>query len=147
VLRSLLRSFGRWLAGPTLPPGRPGWVAVRLWLVLALVAPALGMGAWARPAAAEGTPVAELGLHTGPSNHGDPAERTHELPLSGEVKDCKDAQDELRELGLPCLGPCFDLDLAAAVSKHRFADAHDDGSRASHFAAPRNRGPPSVSSC
>lgn len=140
MLRSL-RPVRRWLAGSTLP----GWLALRLWVVLAVMVPALGMGGWARPAAAEPAPVDEPGLHAGPAAHGDPAERTHELPPTGETKDAKDAEDEFRErvsIASLWLAPRLDLDLAAAVSLHRFADAHDAGSGSLHGGSLHNRGPP-----
>jgi hypothetical protein len=141
VLRASLCSASRWLTGPTLP----GWLVLRLWLVLGLMTPALGLGGWARPAAAaEQAQVAEPGLHAGPLAHGDPAERTSELPPRVEVEDSKDSSssDDKAAAAPLGLGPSFDLDLAAAIAVHRFADARDDGPGSSHRGALHNRGPP-----
>lgn len=144
MLRSLLRPVGRWLAGPN---PSPGWLLLRVWLVLGLMTPALGLGGWVRPSAIEHTPVAQLGLHAAPLAHGDLAERTQELPLTNEAeaKDAAGAEDALRErasTALAWLDRSFDLSLAAAVSQHRFADAHDGGSGSSHRSTLHNRGPP-----
>lgn len=141
-LRLAVRWASRWLAGPALP----GWLALRVWLVLGIMAPALGMGGWARPAAVEHAQVAELGLHAGPTAHGDPAEHAPDFPLRTEIEE-KDCEDELRErtsIAPLWLAPGYDLDLTAASRMHRFADAHDSGPGASHRGALHNRGPPVV---
>jgi len=113
--------------------------------VLALVAPALGLGGWVQPAPAEHVQTAELGLHAGSSQHGDLAERTFDLPLRGEVEDSKDSEDELRErtsIAPLWLAPDLALDLAAVSRGHRFADARHGGPGSSHRGALHNRGPP-----
>lgn len=116
-----------------------------MWLVLGLMAPALGTGGWVRPSALEHTPVAQLGLHAAPLAHGDLGERTHELPLTSEAKDAIEVEDELSEraaAALSCLQASLDLGLATAVSKHRFAEVHDGGSGSLHCGPLHNRGPP-----
>jgi hypothetical protein len=141
VLRSPFRSISRWLAAPSLP----GWLALRVWLVMGLMAPALGLGAWVHPATAEQAQVAELGLHAGPEPHGDPAEHAPDLSLQSKVEDSKDSEDELRErhsVAPLWLAPSFDLDLTAAIRGHRFDDAHDGGPGSSHRGGLHNRGPP-----
>lgn len=120
---------------------------MRLLLVLGIVVPAVGLGAWVRPASIEQAHVAELGLHAGPSAHGDPAEHAPDFPLRSEIEDSKDSEDELRErtsIAPLWLVPGYDLDLAAQSRMHRFADAHDGGPGASHRGALHNRGPPVV---
>lgn len=141
MLRSPLRFASQWLAGSTLP----GWLALRVVLVLGLVAPALGLGGWARPAPAEHTQVAEPGLHAGPLAHGDPAEHAPEFPLQGAAEDTKDAEDDFRErtsVAPLWLAPSLELELAAASRGLRFAEAHHGGPGASHRGALHNRGPP-----
>ena len=131
----------RWLAGSALP----GWLALRVWLVFGIMAPALGMGGWARPAAAELAQVAEPGLHAGPEAHGDPAEHAPDFPLRSEIEDSKDSEDELRErtsIAPLWLAPAYDLDLSVASRLLRFSDAHDGGPGSSHRGALHNRGPP-----
>ena len=145
MLRSPLCSISRWLAAPTLQ-GWPGWLALRVWLVLGLMTPAMGLGGWVHPAAAELSQVAEPGLHAGPDGHGDPAEHAPDLPLESKVEDSKDSsEDELRErhsVAPLWLVPSFDLDLAAASRGHRFVDAHHGGPGSSHRGGLHNRGPP-----
>jgi hypothetical protein len=142
VPRSPLRLACRWLAGPILP----GWLALRVWLVLGLMAPAMGLGEWARPAAAEHPQVAELGLHAGPSAHGDFAKHSPDAPPCSEFEDSKDgSEDELRErtsVAPLWLAPSLELDLAAACRGLRFAEAHDYGPGSHHRGAFHNRGPP-----
>lgn len=142
MLRSPLCSISRWLAAPILP----GWLALRVWLVLGLMTPAMGLGGWVRPAAAEQAQVAEPGLHAGPKAHGDPAEEAPDLPLQSKVEDSKDtSEDELRERHSAAplwLAPSLDLDLGAAIRGHRFADAHHGGPGSSHRGGLHNRGPP-----
>lgn len=118
---------------------------LRVVLVLGLVAPALGLGGWARPAPAEHAQVAELGLHAGPMAHGDPAEQSQDFPLRSQVEDSKDAEDDLRErtsVAPLWLAPSFELDLAAAIRGLRFADAQHGGPGSTHRGALHNRGPP-----
>jgi hypothetical protein len=147
VLRSPLRSTRRlasqWLARPALP----GWLALRLLLLVGLMSPAVGLGGWVHPASVERVHVAELGLHAGPLAHGDPAEHAPDFSVRSEIEDSKDSEDELRErtsIAPLWLAPAYDLDLAAASRMHRFADAHDDGPGSSHRGALHNRGPPPV---
>lgn len=116
---------------------------MRVWLVLGLMVPALGLGGWVRPAAAEQAHLADAGLHAGPTGHGDPAERSYDLPL--QSKDSKDGEDELRERASDAplwLAPSFELDLAATVRGLRFADAHHGDPGSAHRGALHNRGPP-----
>jgi hypothetical protein len=140
MLCSLLSLAGRWPKRTTLP----GWLALRLWLVLGLMTPALGLGGWVHPASVDEPHVAEPGVHA-PPGHANPAERPHELPLRSEAEDAEDSKDDLRKrssttpLGLP---PGFDLQLAAAVAGHRFADPHDGGPGCTHRDQLHNRGPP-----
>ena len=118
---------------------------MRVWLVFGLMAPALGLGGWVRPAAAEQVQVAEEGLHAGSNAHGDPAEHSPDIPLHIDLEDSKDSEDELRErtsMAPLWLAPAIDLDLAAAIRGHRFADAHHGGPGSSHRGALHNRGPP-----
>jgi hypothetical protein len=142
LLRSLLSSVSR----TTLP----GWVALRVWLMLGLIAPALGLGGWARPAAVDQAQVAEQGLHAGPSGHADPAEIPHDFPARGQAEDAedsKDSKDDLRKRAsaspLWLSSSVFDLRfLAASVAAHRFADGHAGGPGSTHRDQLHNRGPP-----
>jgi hypothetical protein len=114
-------------------------------LVLGLMVPALGLGGWLRPAAAEQAQVAEAGLHAVSSPHGDPAEPAPNLPVRGGAEDSKDSEDELRKrhsVAPLWLAPSFELDLPATARGHRFADAHHGGPGSSHRGALHNRGPP-----
>lgn len=118
---------------------------LRVWLVLGLVAPAMGMGAWAKPAAAARAPVVELGLHAGPEAHGDPAEHSRESPVSTESSDAKDAEDDFRErtsVAPLWLAPTLDLDLHASVARHLFADERGGEAGRAHRGSLHNRGPP-----
>ena len=147
MLRSPLRSTRRWASQWLTRPALPGWLALRLLLLVGLMAPAVGLGGWVHPASVEQAHVAELGLHAGPSAHGDPAEHSPDFPLRSEIEDSKDSEDELRErtsIAPLWLAPDYDLDLAAASRMHRFADAHDGGPGSSHRGALHNRGPPVV---
>lgn len=150
MLRSPLRSTRRWASQWLARPTLPGWLALRLLLLVGLMAPAVGLGGWVHPASVERAHVAELGLHAGPSAHGDPAEHSPDFPLRTEVedsKDSKDSEDELRErtsIAPLWLAPAYDLDLAAASRMHRFADAHGGGPGSAHRGVLHNRGPPVV---
>jgi hypothetical protein len=143
LLRSLLSPFRR--------TPLPGWITLRVWLVLGLMAPGLGLGGWARPAAADHAQVAEQGVHAGPLGHADPAELPHELPLRSEAedaedaKDAKESKDDLRKRSHTAalwLLPVLDLHLIASLAACRFADGHDGDPGCTHRGRLHNRGPP-----
>jgi len=117
-----------------------------MWLVLGLMAPALGLGEWVRPEAVEHVQVVELGIHAGPEGHGSFAKHSPDVPLCSEFEDSKDSsEDELRErtsVAPLWLAPSLDLDFTASVRGLRFAESHDFGPGCHHRGAFHNRGPP-----
>ncbi len=129
---------------------------LRLWLVVGLTLPALGLGGWARPASVTDPQVAEQGVHEGPAGQGSPAELPLELPLRGEADDAEDGKDSTEELRgdelsprpraasspSPWLDPVLELELAAAVAGHRLDETWCGGPGSSHRAQLHNRGPP-----
>lgn len=136
----------------------PGWLMLRLWLLLGLTLPALSLGGWARPASVCDSQVAEQGVHAGPSGQTSPAEIPQELPLRGETDDAEDGKDSTeraedakgaralvraRSTSTPSrLTPTVELQLVAAVEGYRFAEAQRRGPEPSHGKQLRNRGPP-----
>lgn len=114
-------------------------------MVLALVAPALGMGGWARPVAAVPGGVVEPGFHAGFAGHGDPAKHNEPSPVRAETIDAEDSEDDVRVRAAKepfWLAAAPDLDLVRSVTLHTFAAEHRRGVARGYRGLLNNRGPP-----
>lgn len=156
MLRSMLSSAARSPTRITLP----GWLMLRLWLVLALTLPAVGLGGWARPASVGEPQVAEQGVHAGPSGQANPAEIPLGFPLRGETEDAEDAEDstersedaknektQLRTRSASAtLRPdlLLELERIGSSAGHRLGDPRCTGPGAWYREQLHNRGPPTA---